>query len=339
MTIKKQFTRRASRRVITWLGIFLTIGNMHAQSPIIKSDNQSSADRQPPSAESSVEVIDLTPRFMKFYDAAVAEKADPERRWQLWQQLDGFAAVPPTPEGKTMARTLLAHAWPEYPKHLDRIRQGAAVLNPSPTGILESVAKLLGCQSAIRVKLVVFVGGLDNNAFAYVDHGIPAVAIPVESNDKDLQLTITHEFTHAVHTRTAQLVGSYDQVSIAQLVLMEGLAERVTEKLVPGQTPKVYTNAHDDEWLPDSDAHRVEILKGIRQYLDERGPEAMSKFTFGKGSTGRGREAYYAGWVIVGELERQGMTLDQIAKVPQGAMSSLLSKTIDSLIGVDGSRK
>jgi hypothetical protein len=313
------------------LGIFLTISNMGAQQPV-ENDRQSSTVKQTASANSSVEIVDLTPRFLKFYETAVAEKAEPERRWELWRQLYGFAAVPPTPEGMTMARNLLDHAWPDYPKHLDRIRQGAAVLKPSPQSILDKVVNLLGCNSAIRVKLIVYVGGLENNAFAYDDNGIPAIAIPVESNDKDLELTMTHEFTHAVHSKTAELSGGYDQVSVAQLVLMEGLAERVTEKLVPGQTSEVYVNAHDDQWLRESEANRIEILKGIRQHLDERGPAALSRFTFGQGTTGRAREAYFAGWVLVGELERQGMTPMQIAKLPQGAMSGILNKTIDSLI-------
>jgi predicted Zn-dependent protease DUF2268 len=331
--------RRCTALAASWFVILFTVASTPAHSPTQTINND--ALRNTLSAtSSSVEVVDLTPRFLNFYETAVAEKADPERRWQLWQQLYGFAAVPPRPEGKTMARSLLDHAWPQYPKYIDRIRHGAAVLNPPPQSILESVVKLLGApQYAIKVKLVVYVGGLENNAFAYVDHGVPTVAIPVESSDKDLQLTMTHEFTHAVHTTTAGLSGGYSQTSVAQLVLMEGLAERVTEKLVPGQTPAIYTSAHSDDWLREAEEHRLAILKGIQQHLDERGPEVMSRFTFGKGTTGLGREAYYAGWVLVGELVRQGMSLAEIAKLPPASMSGLISKVIDSLAAAGGSKK
>src|SRR3712207_6375486 len=113
---------------ITWV-LFLDSASAQTQN---RSLNEASAQKSSRAPALSVEVVDLTPRFIKFYETAIAEKADPQRRWQLWQQLYGFAAVPPTPEGKTMARTLLDKAWSQYPKVMARIRQGAAVLKPSP---------------------------------------------------------------------------------------------------------------------------------------------------------------------------------------------------------------
>jgi hypothetical protein len=47
--------------------------------------------------ERTLEVVDMTPRFIDFYQAAAA--ADRETRWALWNEKYGFAAVPPTPEG------------------------------------------------------------------------------------------------------------------------------------------------------------------------------------------------------------------------------------------------
>lgn len=44
----------------------------------------------------TLDVEDLTPRFLAFYEAVQAEGADADRRWQLWQEHYGFAAVPPT---------------------------------------------------------------------------------------------------------------------------------------------------------------------------------------------------------------------------------------------------
>ncbi len=298
-----------------------------------ESPNKASSQDNSRAPKLSVEVVDLTPRFIKFYETATAEKADPERRWQLWQQLYGFAAVPPTPEGKAMARTLLDKAWSQYPKVMARIRQGAAVLKPSPQSILESVVKLLkSTQYPIKVRVIVFVGELENNAFAYVDkEGVSVVAVPVESSDEDLQLNLTHEFTHAVHIKIAGLPGTWER-SIAETILLEGLAMRVTEKLIPGKTPEFYTSARSNEWLPEADKRQTDILKGIQQHLDESDSETVTKFTFGDGTTGLKREAYYAGWIIVGQLERQGMTLADIAKLPRSSMDEVINDEINALI-------
>jgi len=128
-----------------------------------------------------LEVVDLTPRFLDFYEAAAGERAGPERRWQLWQERYGFAAVPPTPEGRELARRLLDQAWDRYPEVMDRIRAGAAGLQPAPLPVLERVAALLDCP-AVAVRLVVFVGFLEGNAFGYGHEARPTVCIPVEQD-------------------------------------------------------------------------------------------------------------------------------------------------------------
>jgi len=283
----------------------------------------------------SVQIIDLTPKFLKFYDSATVNNMDADSRWALWKKLYGFAAVPPGPAGEKMARTLLDNAWPKYPTVMNRIRLGASILNPTPLHILERVARLLNAdttQDSIKVKLYVFVGGLENNAFAFPDHGIPAVAIPVEIDNKELELTMTHEFTHAVHTKIADHIwGSYP-TTLATLVLMEGLAMRVTEQLVPGHTPETYTNAHSDTWLKECEKQRATILKGIRQHLDDNASEARSKFIYGDGSSGLRREAYYAGWIIVGQLQKQGMTLSNLARLSPQSVRELLDKTITTML-------
>ena len=318
--------------LVTSLVLVLFSGSASAQTQN-RSLNEAADLKSSRAPALSVEVVDLTPRFIKFYETATAEKADPERRWQLWQQLYGFAAVPPTPEGKAMARTLLDQAWSQYPEVMARIRQGAAVLKPSPQSILESVAKLLnGTQHPIKVRVIVFVGGLENNAFAYVDkEGVSVVAVPVESSDEDLRLNLTHEFTHAVHIKIAGLSGTWER-SISETILMEGLAMRVTEKLIPGKTAEFYTVARSKEWLPEADKRQKAILTGIQQHLDKSDSETVSRFTFGDGTTGLKREAYYAGWVVVGKFEEQGMTLADIAKLPRSSMNAVINGAINALI-------
>lgn len=54
-----------------------------------------------------VTVVDMTPKFLAFYDSATARHADADARWELWQRLYNFGAVPPTAFGREMARRLL----------------------------------------------------------------------------------------------------------------------------------------------------------------------------------------------------------------------------------------
>lgn len=45
-----------------------------------------------------VDIVDLTPRFLDFYQQATREDLTPDSRWALWEELYNFAGVPPTPE-------------------------------------------------------------------------------------------------------------------------------------------------------------------------------------------------------------------------------------------------
>lgn len=132
------------------------------------------------SSDPVLTIQDLRPKFLKFYQAATEQHADEERRFALWKQMYGFAAVPPTPEGDQMARKILDDAWPRYAGALDTIRAGRAALQPPPAEVLKSVAQLLQADVPIRATLLLFVGGFDNNAFtAPGKDGIPTVAVPV----------------------------------------------------------------------------------------------------------------------------------------------------------------
>lgn len=76
----------------------------------------------------------------------------------------GFAAVPPTPAGHKLARQLFEAAWPQYPSVLGRIKEGADGLCPEPRPVFDNVMALLKFCGPISLKLVVFVGCLEENA-------------------------------------------------------------------------------------------------------------------------------------------------------------------------------
>ena len=75
-----------------------------------------------------------------------------------------------------------------------------------------------------------------------------------------------------------------------------------------------------------------QILNGIKENMTVNTADAISKFTFGTGTTGLNREAYYAGWVVVGELERQGLSLSKIARASPKVIIELVKKAIDSFM-------
>jgi len=275
-----------------------------------------------------LEIVDLTPRFLDFYVAAREQRAGPELRWQLWQERYGFAAVPPTPDGRELARRLLEEAWDRYPEVIDRIRAGAAGLQPAPLPVLQRVIALLRCP-AVAVRLVVFVGFLEGNAFGYGHEGRPTVCIPVEQDPTARELTLPHEFTHAVHLVTAGLSGGWER-PVAQIVMEEGLATRVTEALVPGREPAEYVE-FSPGWLARCGERREAILRGIREHLGDHSAEAVHRFTVGTGTTGLEREAYYAGWLVVGHWLDQGRTLAELAHVPPERM---VPEVEDALVGL-----
>ena len=287
------------------------------------------ASDRPTSSQPGVKVTDLSPRFLAFYDSATATTIDAAERWLMWKRLYGFAAIPPTAFGDSLARRLLDDAWPRYPGAIPRIREGVASFGVNPDVQLNRVVSLLGCGQDTRVRLIAFVGAFEDNAFAFSTDGIPTVAIPIEAGDPEKSMI--HEFTHAVHRShsCADFKSGYGQ-SLGELVISEGVAMRVVQELVPGH-PEYYYVAHAQDWLDTARARRNAILDGVRDHTADVGPEAVQRFTFGKGTTGLSREAYYAGWEIVGELLRSGMSFHAIATTPPARFQALIGNAVASL--------
>jgi hypothetical protein len=277
-----------------------------------------------------VRVNDLTPQFLRFYEAAVAEEADADRRWELWQEHYGFAALPPVAERDSLARAMLDEAWERYPEVIDRVRAGVAAMDPAPEPALRQVAELLEADRPITVDLLVYVGMLEGNAFFAAQEGQLFVAIPIEDDPEHRGRTLVHEFTHAVHHVLAGLSGGWER-TIAQTLFLEGLAAHATAAILPGGTPATYLD-HRPGWLAEADARGGEILRGIRPHLREDASEQVMRFTMGEGTTGTEREAYYAGWVVVERLLAEGHTLAELARIPEEAIPEVVEGALEALI-------
>jgi hypothetical protein len=293
---------------------------------IISDPLSAQAQNIQPATAYTVDITDLSQKFVDFYNASVGEHADPDRRWELWKSKYDFAAVPNIPAGQKMAREQLDAAWPKYPEAMSQIRLGAAAL-ASPQERLTKVAELLGVQGPIRIRLIAFVGTFRRSAFSMgVKNGVSTIAIPLEDSAQDHALDMTHEFTHAVQMQE----GGWNSESVASAVFAEGLAMRVTEHLNPGFPENMYTGS--PAWLEKCKASLPQVLNELKEHGADSGAEAVSKFTYGTGTAGINREVYCGGWFVVGRMLSDGVSFSTLGRMPQAEAEARIAAIIDSLL-------
>ncbi len=276
----------------------------------------------------NIEKVNLVPRFLLYYHMAKHSDVDAVKRWSLWEEHYNFAAVPPGEQGKIMARKLLDNAWEKYSDNLFLIEKW----EPEQDKVnfyLQKIKTLLGYEEAIKLVIVYFVGGFENNPFvAPYDKDRLALCLPIESDSSEIMLA--HELTHIVHSHTANLSGEWER-TIASTILQEGLATQVSKYLVPGYPDAQYIE-HKNGWFGSCKQNQVNILKGIYPYLDHFSSEAVTMFTFGMGTTNREREAYYAGWVVVEYLLKKGLTFKDIASIQEKDIPNFIRENYTGLL-------
>lgn len=275
-----------------------------------------------------INVRNLAPKFLKFYELASQEGLDVEVKWKLWLEHYQFAAVPPGDEGREIARKLLFDAWEKYGENLEHIKNWS----PNTTRIqeiLSMVKSVLGCKEDIHLTVVYFVGAFEGNPFvAPISENEYAVCLPVETEITDIFLA--HELTHIVHGVTANLAMRWER-PIAEIIVQEGLATHVSKLLNPGLKDGDYIN-HRPDWLEECEKNRETILKGVVPFLEDSTSEAAFKFTMGNGASGFEREAYFAGWEFVKKLLENGVTFEQIAKTQEKDIPSFVKQNFEGVI-------
>jgi hypothetical protein len=285
-------------------------------------------------ARLTIHELDLSPQFLAFY-AAARDEPDPDKRYALWKQLYGFAAVPPTPQGEAMARKLLDDGWPKYQSALAVIRAGAPAMKPDALATARKVSAALKADRPLVIKVVAYVGAFDLNAFSYRGgDGVPVVCVPLEMTPYVRAPIFTHEMTHAVHMEVAHLSGGWER-TIAATVLQEGLAMEISRVCVPGRDVRAYVEATPG-WFDACRAEQRAILQGIEPYLDRKDSDTVFRFTLGTGTAGLQREAYYAGWVVMEHLHAKGMPWSEIARVPEDKMPAVAGAAIREILGERG---
>ncbi len=118
------------------------------------------------SPNEGLQVRNLVPKFEAFYKEAGAAGVRPEQRWDMWVKEYSFAAVPPTPEGQTLARKQLDAVWNRYVALVPTLHAQEARAELSAKEILPKVESLLNPGGKpTPVKLILIVGQFDGNEF------------------------------------------------------------------------------------------------------------------------------------------------------------------------------
>lgn len=269
----------------------------------------------------TLDIVDRVAKFQTFYAEATAAPLVTDARFALWQKDYGIAAVPPGPDGATMARKLVDGAWADYPALLPKLpalRSQAEADARDAFGRINALFRTKNVE--IHSRIVFYVGQFDNNAYSIPAIGgeAPTVMMPVEN--VQLRTVLAHEIAHTVHFQLAGVQNSFGG-PVGELVFLEGLAMRTAQKVVPGLPDIAYTQMPSDhDWLAQCVAKKDAVLAGILPDLDKSGREIAMKYTFGQGNSGMQREGYCAAWIVMGRLLDSGKTFGELAHVPEAQM-------------------
>lgn len=273
-------------------------------------------------------VLNLAPKFLRFYAAASSPSVTEAQRWALWRKDYGVAAVPPTPEGLDLARKQLDAVWTRYGKLIPTIDRRELAAERDAREMLPRVRALLGRREEdTPVDLVLFVGQFDGNEFTVPPRhpgDPPSVVMPIET--PNIRYALTQELMHAVQIDADGLRNGFN-APLGETVLTVGLAMRGTERILPGASPSLYT-WRSPQWLHRCLRDSAAILRGIRPFVTKADPATTTRFTYGTGTTGLESEAYCAGWVLVGRLLDSGYSFSKLAKMPESEMPAFVSSML-----------
>lgn len=285
--------------------------------------------------------LDMTERFLHFYERASRPGTSMDERWRLWRKMGRFAPVPTTPDGMKRAREMFEAVWPRYGQSLDAIAAGGAAVREAAPGVLGDVMQLLACRGrTLPPVLVVFVGFFENNGFVERSGGLDVVGIPAELAETQRPLTMAREFTQLVHRWKARLSGRRER-RVARAVVSEGLAMHAGAALVPGRTVEEYVMEPESGWWASCVQRREEILRGVRESLTAAVSDSLSRRTGDERSRGTGapggpadrqREARAAGWWVVEHWLRQGASLADIAGWDEDSLVQRADRAIGELL-------
>lgn len=94
---------------------------------------------------------------------------------------------------------------------------------------------------------------------------------------------------------------------------------RVSLHILLGRSDAEYTE-YSKGWLAKAEKMHLSILKDVESKINSDADADIMNFTMGISLSGLEREAYYAGWVIVGYWLKHGKTFSKIARIGEKDM-------------------
>ena len=106
---------------------------------------------------------------------------------------------------------------------------------------------------------------------------------------------------------------------------------RATEKLHPGLAAKDYVGEVTPDWYARAGSKSSEIYADVSPHLSQSDSATVMRYTMGQGGAGVEREAYYAGWMVIGDMLQHGWTFRRLARVTDGQMPALVQESLTRL--------
>jgi hypothetical protein len=278
-----------------------------------------------PAAPVSLEVKDLTPRFVAFYDASEHVRGGDGQRIKLAQS---FGLLDDRKEGDVRPGLYaFTDGWPEFVAAMPFIRQGAGALRPMPDEALRRIAALLGAEVPVRVTLTTEVR-TDGSKTPTIYRDLQGVVIilPFQDDPRRIAIRMAQAMTNAVLTA----MGTRDDAlshTVGAAVLQTGLGLRVARSLFPDRTELDVIEPYPGAYA-DAPARRTQILEDIRKAR----ADGSDRLTERAGPAGLTCEVCYAGWLVTGFWLAHGESFAEIARVKEADAPARVAEAIDLML-------
>jgi hypothetical protein len=354
MTMDRRVTfSRSVRRLPMVLGalLLLALGAL----PLLAAPSEWGGVAIGPGSEASVSatlrVTNLVPAFLRFHEAVARADslAHPEDLAHLedevetvdpgdvllasWQEYAlevsrSVGVALPGHEGSEPDLSLLEGAWERYASVMDRIREVGDGVTPAPDAVLRQVSELLRLDRPLEVHFVVYVGIFEDPPAFRLSDGEYTVLIPAELFAAPRRPALIDLFTRAVHARMAGRPPPGANLSVAEHLVVRGLALRVHEELVPGRPAEEYL-VRSQAWLLDAERRDAAILNRFRPILLARETEALAAVGVGDEAVGAQGDFDYMAWRVGGLFLTHGWDLDRIAHEPLANLDPLVVELLN----------
>ncbi len=103
---------------------------------------------------------------------------------------------------------------------------------------------------------------------------------------------------------------------------------RATEKLYPGLAAKDYVGETSSGWFQKAEGREQQIVRDVEPHLSASDSDSVMRYTMGVGGAGIDREAYYLGWIVIGDLLTHGWDFPRLCRVKDDQMVALVQESL-----------